>query len=92
MLAIALFYAAVAAALGTRFKVLVIIPAAILVLVTTISFGIAARWGFHDVATTLLMYSCPSGRLRDQQFSQSLCIGGPFQAHDSLAPAISPLA
>jgi hypothetical protein len=40
---------------GTRFKVLVIIPAAVLVLVTTISFGIAARWDFHDVATTLLI-------------------------------------
>ena len=52
---IPLFCAAVAAALGTRFRILVLIPATVLVLVTTISFGIAARWGFGEVATTLLI-------------------------------------
>jgi hypothetical protein len=55
MLAIPLFCAAVAAALGTRFRVVVLIPATVLGLLTTISFGIAARWGFRDVATTLLI-------------------------------------
>ncbi len=55
MLVIPLFCAAVAAALGTRFRILVLIPATVLVLVTTISIGIAERWGFGEVATTLLI-------------------------------------
>ncbi len=42
-------------ALGTRFKILILGPAALLTLVATISFGIASRWGFREVATTLVI-------------------------------------
>jgi len=55
MLAISLFCAAVGVALGTRFKILVLGPAFVLALLSTISFGIAARWGFREVAATLLI-------------------------------------
>ena len=55
MLAISLFCAALGVALGTRLKILVLGPAFVLVLVTTISFGIAAGWGFREMAATLLI-------------------------------------
>jgi hypothetical protein len=55
MLVIPLIGAAVAVALGTRFRISVLLPATVLALVTTISFGIAARWGFGEVATTFLI-------------------------------------
>jgi len=55
MLAISLLFAAVGVALGTRFKVFVLGPAFVLALVTTISFGVAAGWGFREMAATLLI-------------------------------------
>ncbi len=55
MLVISLLFAAVGVALGWRFKILVLVPATVLALVTNISFGIASRWGFREVATTLVI-------------------------------------
>ena len=55
MLAISLFCAAVGVVLGTRFKIFALGPAIVTALLTTISFGVAARWSFHEVATTLVI-------------------------------------
>ena len=55
MLAISLFCAAVGVVLGTRFKIFALGPAIVTALVTTISFGVAARWSFSEVATTLVI-------------------------------------
>ncbi len=52
MLAISLCCAAVGMAMGARFRILILGPAAVLALVTTICFGVAARWGFREVAIT----------------------------------------
>ena len=55
MLAISPFCAALGVALGTRFKILVLGPAFVIALVTTISFGIAVGWGFREMAATLMI-------------------------------------
>ena len=52
MLAISLCCAAAGMAVGARFRILILGPAAVLALVTTICFGVAARWQFREVAIT----------------------------------------
>ena len=54
MLAISLFCAALGVAVGTRFKILVLVPAFVLALVSTISL-VSRRWGFREMAATLLI-------------------------------------
>jgi hypothetical protein len=55
MLATSIFYAAIGIILGTRFKILVLGPAFILALLTTASFGVAARLGAWEIADALLI-------------------------------------
>ena len=92
MLAISLFCAALGVAVGTRFKILVLGPAFVLALVSNISFGIAAGWGFREMAATLLisLVALQVGYLAGSLVSHFV-LDGPFQARDRLDASLSPL-
>ena len=81
-----IFCAAVGVALGTRFKILALGPAIVLALVTTISFGVAARWGFREVAT-MLVISLVALQLGYFAGGQSAVSDGSFTAARSLDPS-----
>jgi hypothetical protein len=83
MLAISLFCAAVGLALGARFRIFVLIPAMVLALVTIISYGVAARLGFREAATTLVI---GLAALQLSYFGANLVSGLAYKPGDRFKP------